>query len=318
MSSTDQRDEFKNRLSSFLFQEGELEVKKISVIKPYVCYLKTVENEALILKGHRIKENVEQQWEFLNALADSNCVGFTRYPNGRKFITRKNYHWTLAPYIKGEKLNYNFPQDRTKAVRALKSFHKYARNIVVSRPLSKDIFYIRWNKRLLSFKKTEYLFNENGFENLYKDIVQTTVVQLKLAMQFPWKRYEYEARRKGIWVHGDVASHNFIKNKSTYLIDFDLVHSTPQIHDYIQLGQRYLPYLEWSLDDLLSYDMVQDSEKQIWLQTIMIPSDVLREWLHYLADNRTITVFEYLSQLEESWEKRRIFLKNTKLMLKLS
>ncbi|OZU89837.1 hypothetical protein CIL03_01480 [Virgibacillus indicus] len=315
MNENKRRDEL-YRLSSFLYQEGKLEVDKISFIKPNVFRVATIKGENLVLKSHRRKDVMEQQWAFFERMNYSNAVSFKYFPNEKMFIADKNNYWTIAPYIRGEKLNYNRKTDRQKAVEALKNFHSKATGIYIQQPVYRELFIIRWIQRLSLFKKTEHLFAENGFKSLYKDIVQTMETQLRYLEQFPWHFFEKEALQKGSWIHGDSASHNFIKNSQVYMIDFDLLHCTNQLYDYIQLGQRFLSYLNWDLDELLSYRMAEEMELKPWLYAILIPSDLLREWLYFLKSDSSTPIEEYLSQMEQSLSNRASFLKKAKLVLK--
>lgn len=317
MNRFKQGDEFRYRLSSFLSEEGNLlPLERMSFINASVFLIQTVDNEKLILKRHSKKDNVNLQWHFFEQIGESNAVPFKRYPNGRKIISRNNYYWTITPFIKGEKLNYNLAADRLEAVKALKEFHHSAKNIHIHNGSTGDYMFTKWYQRLLLFKKTVSIFKEYGFENLYKDIVQTTVILLRLMTQFPLKSYEMAAKRQGMWTHGDVASHNFLRNRRTNVIDFDLLQCTAQLYDYIQLGQRFLPYVNWDPDKLLEYKMVGEKEVKAWIYAICIPTDVMREWLHYLYRKPTSTRDRYLSVMEETWMKRNNFVKNSKLMLK--
>src|SRR5699024_7606588 len=124
-----------------------------------------------------------------------------------------------------------------------------------------------------------------------------------------------EARLKGECVQGDVASHNFIQNEQTFMIDFDLLRCGSQLYDYIQLRQRFLPHINWDIGDLLAYEIVAERDVRKWLSAIIIPSDVIREWLFFLSQGSS-PVKQYLSQMEKTWSKRQFFLKNAKSMLK--
>lgn len=196
MNSFTRRDEFKNRLSSFLFEEGNLSLETISSIKSSVFLIQTDKKENLVLKRHNRKENVNLQWDFFDEIGESNAISFKKYPNGRKIISRNNYYWTITPYIQGEKLNYKLAADRLEAVKTLKKFHHKAKDIHIHNSAAGDDLFTRWYQRLLLFKKTASIFKEYGFENLYKDIVQTTVILLRLMTQFPLKSYEMAAKGK--------------------------------------------------------------------------------------------------------------------------
>ncbi|MFD2046206.1 phosphotransferase [Ornithinibacillus salinisoli] len=307
-----------DRLSSFLYWEGNFRLKELKPIKNDVLLITSDNLERYILKRHSNKKNITQQWEFFSKINAEMITPFVRFPNGRKIISDENhFYWTLTPFIQGRKLNYISPIDRKTAVQTLRNFHRNASEVFVENRVNKQLFYLRWYNRLQTFKKTEYLFLKFGYENLYKDITKKTEQSIQLVATYPWKLIQRQAEESGIWVHGDVASHNFIQNERTYLIDFDLLLCTSQIYDYIQLGQRFLPYVNWDIDQLLTYRMVEDSDVPIWLMAIAIPSDVLREWLHYLSHQRSDrSIDNYLTEMEKNWMKRKDFVKMAKLVVK--
>jgi len=311
-----QRDDiYIHRLSSFFYDEGELAIRKMTPVKKHVFYTETVSGDAFILKRHQKRDRIEQQWGFFEQMQKMLFVPFQKYPNGKKFLADGNDYWTIAPFIKGRKLHYKNEKDRNAAVETLHYFHNKAKHIYVSHPIKRDLFLVRWEGRLNTFKKTAPLFKDNGFEMLYKDILKTMALHLQLAARLSWEKDEKEARLKGEWLHGDVASHNFIQNEQTFMIDFDLLRCGSQLYDYIQLGQRFLPYINWDIGELLAYEMVSERDVKKWLSAIIIPSDVIREWLFFLSRGSS-PVKQYLSQMEKTWNKHHFFLKNAKSMLK--
>lgn len=318
VSSFIQGDEMNyDRLSSFLYKNGMLDTRDMNSINRNVFYIKTFNDKSFILKKHRNKTRMEQQWSFFEQIKSPDIIPFEHFPNQKKFIYDKSYYWTISPYIRGKKLNYLVDKDRIESLETLKKFHGQASGINVLNRLKKDIFYLRWYKRLQTFKKTYYIFEDYHFKSLFEDIVQTTEKQLQIVSEIPWNRLEQKAKINGNWVHGDVASHNFIRNqKRIFIIDFDLLLCAPQLYDYIQLGQRFLPYINWNLNRLLSYNMVEERYLKAWLLAILIPSDVLREWIHFLYNTSNRSIHNYLSKMEADWLKRQSFLNSAKLMLK--
>ncbi|WP_077357908.1 hypothetical protein [Virgibacillus halodenitrificans] len=308
MNNKKERDEIVNRLSSFLFEEGELEVYSAINIKKNVFKVTDTNGEKYIIKRHIRKKIVDQQWQFFDNFSNNPVIPFIAFPNSQKIIKKNNQIWTIAPYIKGEHLNYRFKHDRGSAVATLKKFHAQAENIYIEQPLIKNNVIIRWYKRLEEFKKTENIFAKYGLKNLHKDIVQTTVKQFYRLSDYSWDQCDYSGRKKGRWIHGDVASHNFIKNNAdeVFMIDFDLLECTSQIYDYIQLGQRFLPYINWNLEELFSYQMVEEKEHKLWLAAINVPSDLMRETLHSVSE-KPGEVGRHLKQMEKQWERRKLF-----------
>ncbi|MFC4558939.1 phosphotransferase [Virgibacillus kekensis] len=306
-----------HRLSSFLSSEGKLGLQQLSPINRNVYYLETESGESLILKKHRNKSRMLQQWDFFEQFNSSMAVPFCRFPNGQKYLLTEGRYWTVSRYQSGNKLNYNDERDRVSAVDTLRMFHNEALGIKIPTPGRKEKFYLRWYDRLESFKKTDVVFVKHGFETLFKDIVQTSESTLRFISRFPWVRVEEEAKHIGRWIHGDVASHNFIRGeKKVYLIDFDLLNNAPPLYDYMQLGQRFLPYIDWDLERLLAYHMVHRKYLKAWLAVILVPSDIMREWLHFLYGEANKTPEEYLYKMERNWERRKTFSKSAKKVLK--
>src|SRR5690625_1888540 len=171
MSNKDaHRDECINRLSSFLLKEGKLNMKRTAVIKSHVLLIETKDNRKYILKRHKSKDVLLQQWNFFNVIESEFVIPFHAFPNGRNFLMYRNNYFTIAPYIEGRKLNYKFAEDRKEAVNTVKSFHEKARNVYLKRPVDKKFMLVKWYDRLLVFKQTEELFNKYGYAYLFKDI----------------------------------------------------------------------------------------------------------------------------------------------------
>ncbi|MEN1969276.1 phosphotransferase [Lentibacillus sp. N15] len=317
MNKFNQRDDMRiDRLSSFLYQKGGLDCKAIIPIKGHVFHLSTPDNTDYILKKYPNSKWVQQQWRFFDTLQSSVVVKFARFPNGRKYIKHNDFYWTIAPFVPGEKLHYSIERDRQTSVHTLRQFHRDAKTIRIHNPIKRQLFYVRWSNRLAAFKETKSHFVRHGFPTLFHDIVKTTESQLAFVSQLPWQKLEHKAEKKGEWVHGDVAGHNFIQDAKVHMIDFDLLACAPILYDYIQLGQRFLPYLEWDLDKLLAYQMVKEKELKLWINAMLVPTDVLREWLHFLRSNSTEAISRYLVRMENEWLRRQYFLNTAKLMLK--
>ncbi|QKY69570.1 phosphotransferase [Lentibacillus sp. CBA3610] len=317
MSDSIQGDEMNaDRLSSFLLKNGGLKPVRLTSIQEHVVYIETNEGERLILKRHNNKLRVEQQWHFFEQQSSSIPVSFQRFPNQKQFLYDNGRYWTISPYIHGRKLNYVFAKDRKDALNVLKMFHNDTKGVKIRHPLIKEMFYVKWHKRLQKFMYTEPIFKEYRFNPLFTDIVQTAEKYLQLVSAFNWGELHDKARQLGTWIHGDVAAHNFIRSSGQiHLIDFDLLSCAPPLNDYIQIGQRYLPYLNWDLDRLLSYKIVPQKTIKPWLYSIFIPSDVMREWLYFLDSNSERPIRNYLEELEMDWLKRQYFLKTARKML---
>lgn len=319
-NKTQRDDLIKDRLYPFLYSKGTLKLKKLYIIRSHVFLINDQEGKEFILKKHKRIEHVKQQWNFFRHIKQSKViVPFTHFPNGNEYISDQHIIWTITPYIQGRKLYFEKEVDRKLAVKALKQFHNEAFKIFPTEPIiQKELFIARWRRRLNTFKETEYLFKQFGYHTLYKDIVKTMVLYLERASRIPWRDFDNDAKQNGQWIHGDVASHNFIMSNDSKvrLIDFDLLTMGLPLHDYIQLGQRFLSHIDWNIDELLAYQMVSDRHIKYWLAGILIPSDVLREWIYFISRNSITSVPAYLAKMEANWIVRGHFLKMAQSMLK--
>jgi thiamine kinase-like enzyme len=82
-------------------------------------------------------------------------------------------------------------------------------------------------------------------------------------------------------LHGDVAHHNFLRNKAgnLQLIDFDLISIGPNSLDYLQYANRILPYMDWSFNQLSQMKQIQSFlNEKAFLYALAFPADIFREW----------------------------------------
>lgn len=319
MTRNTQRDEvYYHRLSSFLNKSGGLIVKRFIKIKPMVFKIEAKSGEFYLLKGHFHPIRIKQQWDFFECIKDRGhqevLVPFVHFPNGSKTIADSRVTWTISPYIHGRTLKYTNKSDRQKALDTLRAFHACANNIQINEHLETKNLFERMKKRFIRFKQSDKMFQDYGKQRLFKEICTLSEYLLQTTSSYPWQEKMNQAKHNGQWIHGDVASHNFIHGETTTLIDFDLLSIAPQLYDYIQLGQRFLPYIDWRLDTLLSYEMVAAEDTALWLMMIGLPSDVMREW-HIASNKKNIEMASYLQKMEEEWEQRKIFLRNAHSML---
>ncbi|RYG74811.1 hypothetical protein EU245_01110 [Lentibacillus lipolyticus] len=308
-----------NRLASFLSEEGMIKLHHLERMQNHVFYVRTADRKEFALKRHTSEKRVLQQWNFLEKSSSTVAVPFERFPNQKLYLYADGHYWTLSPYITGRKLNYKYHIDRKVALNTLQLFHNETKGIQIHQGIVAETLFSRWHRRLQKFEQTESLFTKYGYGALFKTMMQTATNNLhQLSLFSVWRHLHWTAKQSGQWVHGDVASHNFIQHSDrTYMIDFDLLACAPHLYDYIQLGQRFLPYLEWNLSRLISFNMVKEEHVKPWLCAISVPSDAMREWLHYLSGRSRKTIPDFLATMDKEWEKRQTFLKNAQRMIRL-
>ncbi|WP_053219046.1 phosphotransferase [Virgibacillus senegalensis] len=312
---------FQARLSSFLETRAKLCTHKMKYLKHAVYLVEDYTGKRYILKGMKQNESVRQQLDFQYAYSDSDIIKFVHFPNGELFLYHYDYSWLLMPFQEGKTLYFGEEQERRAAVRALKNFHLRAKGIKVTDPLIRPPLLFKWEHRLDKFRKTLVVFEAFGKDSLAKEIIKLTDRQLHyLQEKVDWYALEKTAVDQLSWTHGDVASHNFLKSKSgeIYLLDFDLLSLAPVSYDWIQLGQRFLPYIGCDIPQLSSHiELARDGDELAFmLRSIALPSDLIREWLIFYRTKPTSNqLYDYLIKMEGKWEQRVQFVKEVDIVL---
>ncbi|QTM99943.1 phosphotransferase [Sediminibacillus dalangtanensis] len=315
------RDEaFQARLSSFLQKRALLCPEKLRFLKHAVFVLRDDSGQKYILKGIKQRASVQQQLDFQTVYPDSDIVRFVHFPNGEFFLYEYGYHWLLMPYREGQSLQFANKQDRETAVEVLRNFHLAARGIKVADPVIRPPLVYKWENRLHRFSKTRFLFEAAGKDSLASEIIDTTASLLeRLRKDIDWYTMEKTAVDRRSWTHGDVASHNFLRTNSSAvnIIDFDLLSLAPESYDWIQLGQRFLPYVNHDIKQLCS-SLFSEKEEEIdfILRSVGTPVDLIREWLLFSRRKPSWNqLFDYVSHLEEKWKQRVKFVKDVEIVL---
>ena len=67
--------------------------------------------------------------------------------------------------------------------------------------------------------------------------------------------------------------------------DFDLISVGPVMADYLQYANRILPFLNWSLPSLTSFQGISPYfQQKIFLYALAFPTDIFREWNRLIKD----------------------------------
>ncbi len=88
------------------------------------------------------------------------------------------------------------------------------------------------------------------------------------------------------------------------MLDFDLLHEGPHVYDWIQFGQRQLPYCT-DVTELASL-MGEWWTDAIWQRGMVFPADILREFNRGLGEHG-IDEIAKLKHLEFQWKRRLEF-----------
>ncbi|MCD5323710.1 MULTISPECIES: phosphotransferase [Pontibacillus] len=304
---------------SFLETKAGLSIQRIERIKPHVVKVYTG-SRWLIVKRYTSVHSVEHQWELFKAIsANSALVPFIPFPSGDLWI-RDGYGatWTLAPYIRGDSLNYKRKADREVACNVLGAFHQQAKGIEVDSLIVKQPLYMHWKKRFRHFGNHYKVFKQYGYGDLYNSLIHTSSSLYDRFIQLDWYALEKRALDNRSWVHGDVAAHNFIRaeHNNVYLIDFDLASQSPRVYDWIQIGQRFLPFLEGAEEIVSIENRLNEEEIPFFRLGLAIPAALVREWNTFMKEERSVEEIQfYLQVLSERWQKQLSFVEQNKLML---
>ncbi len=298
---------FLNRLRIFLKTYGDFDVSEIIPIKKNVYKVKG-NHQWWIIKCYR--EHIKNKiWLLSNLLKDEESyVTFVPFPNEKRWLEdRQGQYWCLMPYRDGEGFSFHKEEDRFAAIQLLKQFHEKTNGNKIGHIKHKS-YIEKLENRYYRFIQTKNIFTRHNHYFFFKKMDKQLQQMLRKLRRLPWDNLEYKALRRRTIIHGDCASHNFIRqsDEDIYLIDFDLVQYAPYVYEWIQLGQRFLFDGVLNVHELVKIPIFQELQKDMYFQYgLMFPGDLLREWLHFLrrAETREELV-TYLRRFEEQWDKR--------------
>lgn len=303
-----------DRLYYFLVRKGRLSVQDLERIKPNVYNISTP-SKKWIVKSYGNKKKVRFLWEItsvLNAQKGFLTAPFVPFPSGDKVLENEGKWWCLMPFIEGESLTFSSSRDRLAAVSALHQLHDVTEGMKVSQQVNRPSYLTRMEKRLAKFLKTREIFFQYGHYPLYSRIKQLCVHAFRQMEQVNWDVIEDRSKNNGHWIHGDCASHNFIRQgDDIYVIDLDLMHQAPYVLEWLQLAQRFLYASQWSFYSLNeSFTMRQYMKSPYFQRGLLFPGDLLREWIFFLNRKPASRRVEHmLNQMQTDWAKRERFVK---------
>ncbi|QSS99090.1 phosphotransferase [Pontibacillus sp. ALD_SL1] len=305
---------------SFFEEKAGLIIRNFKVIKPHVLLVSTASG-SFILKRYSSVHSVSQQWGLFTGLPkDSPVIPFSPFPSG-DFYIRDEYGstWTLAPYVyRCEALSYKRKWDREAACDVLNQFHQKAKGVKVKSVIVKQPLYIHWRKRFRLFENHYYVFRRHGYGGLFDSLCQVSEKAYNQFVKLDWYSLENRGVNEFSWVHGDVAAHNFLKTEhnKVYLIDFDLASQSPRVYDWIQIAQRFLPFIEDREEIACIERKLSQEEVPFFRLGLAIPASLVREWNTFMASYPSSEeVLYYLQVLNGRWHKQLTFVGQNKFML---
>ncbi|MGM0900214.1 MAG: phosphotransferase [Bacillota bacterium] len=284
------RDDFIDRLFSFLTSTLPLEILQLKQIRNNVFLLET-NNNLFILKGYQNLPKLRVQQDLTASLKRAGfneTYEFYQFTDTPLFF--ENRYYGCIGYIAQNRNHFTYQSqvEREEGLHLLTTFHSTTKRLV---PIYKGVIpkqnlLKKWRDRLQRFKINRAIVNYYVPKQMTTELLEWAEVALAGMEKH---KVDFESRAPVI-LHGDVAHHNFIRSKSSdlYLIDFDLVSIGPASYDLLQYSNRILPFMNWSLESLSKMEGLADHlHDNAFLYGLMYPSDIFREW------NRIIKLNSY-------------------------
>ncbi|WP_404428837.1 phosphotransferase [Sutcliffiella horikoshii] len=310
------KDDFnRNRLFFRLAQETRLIIHSYSKIKNNLYKIQT-EDGQYILKGYTELSNLDSIIRFSQLLHKSGFhtgLMYEKFTDGQFLLFEQGLVWVLLKYIAlKRKFSFSKEKDREDGLLTLQKFHQHSKTLLPNLlpDLPKENTVVKWQNRLRIFESHAPFLAKWFNPNVIGEIVYYSHLSLNtLAKDY--------VETEEVALHGDVASHNFIRaaDNKLYLIDYDLLSVGSAEWDFVQYASRILPFIKWngSLFQLHS-SLMEMGRDHPWFRTALaFPMDILREGNHFsksVGDERMPNSFANLSYFISTWELRKQFLTN--------
>lgn len=296
MNNKQKRDDATGRLFFLLQNEYGLRVKNIKAIKHNVWVAAACEG-CWVIKRYRTFFEAMRQAVFMQALrkaefAHAPAIYTAIGQNGVFFF--EDAFWVMQTYISdAERLSFSRQQDIADGLELLQTYHSIT-GVLINIPLFQAMIpyyhlYSRWRRRYYDFYAHLSLIERiMDKEDIAWAIQHAEYCLSTLAGYMP-----FLAAESVTIIHGDVASHNFLRAKKgkVYLIDYDNISIASPGIDYLQYANRILPYLQWSFSQLYRFPLFSFWLTKPWfLHALLFPADIMREWRFALQHNKQLSV----------------------------
>jgi thiamine kinase-like enzyme len=311
---------FNDRLLAYLEKQISCRVKEFRPIRKHVYYVKTDEIE-FILKGYSSLKRLKLQEAYTDSLKKEgflNTYSFYSFTNTLFF--EQKYYGCLE-YIEPHQQAFTFRehQNRREGLTLLSDYHKITSSLIGSYQSLLPSFNLleKWKERTDLFSK-----NLSAVKQFVDDSILNKLLDwANFSLYHLEKEYDFFRSSPSVILHGDVAHHNFIRTKKNklYLIDFDLISKGPASTDILQYANRILPFLNWSVNELMDYPEIKAYVKEkAFLYALMFPTDIFREWNRLVREkslNNHLKVRQILNLTIDQFYLRQNFVNELKKMV---
>ncbi|MCM3587689.1 aminoglycoside phosphotransferase family protein [Mesobacillus maritimus] len=284
------RDDFVDRLFSFLSKNLPVEVINLKRIREHVFFVEA-KPRPFILKGYNNLSKLVLQQEFTNELKKA---GFNHTYEYYRFtevpLYFENNYYGCISYLDPHQYPFSFKTqaEREEGLEKLIDYHAVTKKLVSSYDslLPTQNLIKKWSNRLRQFKNNQAIVNYYVPKNITYELNNWA----NLALRGMRKHQLLFESSNPVILHGDVAHHNFfrVQTGELFLIDFDLISKGPASFDLLQYANRILPFMNWSLESLVEMEGLSDYiNDKSFVYGLIYPSDVFREW------NRVVKLKSY-------------------------
>ncbi len=323
LGNTHGDDAYYDRLFSYFQSQLYETVIEMIPLQRSVILLKT-KNNLYVMKGYKSNRRLKLQEAFTATLRKegfSNTYIFFEPPAKEQLFFEGSYFGCIK-YISPNKSAFTFhtQKDRREGLDLLKQFHHTTTLFEARyrRLLPKADLIGKWKDRQTVFLNNlpflKYFINE--------PFISEIISWGKWSMKGMSADEQYFEKEPHVILHGDVAHHNFLRDRKgkLYLIDFDLISIGPPVLDYVQYANRILPYIDWSLNKLGSYKPFKSYlHDKAFLYALAYPADIFREW-NRLVREQSYTDEHKLKQIMDlsigQFYSRKKFVKQLKSILR--
>jgi thiamine kinase-like enzyme len=281
-------DSYFDRLFSYFQSQFKEEIIKFRPLRKNVIYVKT-NTQTLIVKGYQTNQRLKLQEAFTATLRKEgflNTYNFIVPPVHAELFFEGTYFGCIE-YIPPSKtvFSYHSQSNRQEGLDLLEQFHQSTAGFEARYRtlIPRGDINGKWVGRFQQFSKNLPYLRHYMAEYNTQEILswgQWSLSKLNNTLNFD--------NEHQVILHGDVAHHNFLRNREgqLYLIDFDLINIGPPAYDFLQYANRILPYLDWSMDKLFSHKQLKKYKNdQTFLSALVYPADIYREWNRIIRGN---------------------------------
>ncbi len=310
------RDDFnRNRLFFRLAHETNMNIQSYNKIKDNLYKIQT-DDGSYIIKGYYEYGNLDSIIHFSRFLHKSgfhNGLMYEQFGQGTYVMNEQGRYWVLTRFLSAKrKFTYLKNEDRMDGLMVLRDFHHHSKKIFpdLLPDLPVETTMQKWRKRIEIFEQNVPFLAKWFNPGVISEIQYYSHLALD-ALSSNFKESE------AVVLHGDVASHNFIRStdNKVYLIDYDLLSIGAAEWDYVQYASRILPFLRWDRTLFGTHFFLEDLlNKHPWCWTALsFPMDILREGNSFsqTRDEKGVpSSYANLSFFISTWNHRKQFLTN--------